>query len=50
MDFLAVSFVDDIVMHLPTSMELILISNCNLLYLRSNDMNSLKSSLLKNKL
>ena len=31
---------------LLASMELILIPNCSLLYLHSNDMNSLKSSLL----
>ena len=51
--FFAVSiFVEsDIVMRsfcLLASMELILIPNCSLLYLHSNDMNSLKSLFLKN--
>ena len=32
---------------LLTSMELILIPNCSLFYLHSNDMNSLKSLFLK---
>ena len=44
MNFFAVSFVVGIEMcsfYLLTSMELILIPNCSLLYLHSNDMHSL---------
>ena len=53
MDFLAVSFVvnmSDVMMHsfcLLASMKRILIPNCSILYLHSNDMNSLKRLFLK---
>ena len=54
MDFVAVSFCcrqSEVVMCcLLTSMELILIPNCSLLYLHSNDVNHLKSFILKEKL
>ena len=50
MDFFAVSFVVDIEMHsfcLLTSVELILVPNCSLLHVHSNNMNSLINVFMK---
>ena len=54
MDIFALSFVVDRESHehaqvlLAISMDLILVPNCRLLYLRSNDINNFRSVLLKN--